>query len=381
MGTVRRFLPILVVLAFAAVASAKRAATAKVIGLDVQHRITPSEGFIDVATADDGAGVIAYVIADAATRAEVHLVDVATHTELRSIDVSGLTLAPRRIWLVGRGDQAQLVVVGPQGTDEGDAAGVVGAVWDASGKRRFGIGPADAIAVVERKGKPELITRTVVPAKVGEVVQIQRYHLKNGKKNGKPKKLALVDGKNAKLGFRVNHWTDDGTVAVGTKDGGYDRRQDIRKADVEGRVIDDLRAHARGFQVLAAEGGAPVFARVATDQTGIEVWRDDVRTEVTLDGFERYDPKSLVWTTDDDGKVWVGLATDPWNRAAVNRRKQDLAYFDVFRVDGATANRVGQVLAPDRRFALGATGKRVWLLEHNAGFRGGKELTIYGYVP
>lgn len=365
-----------------------------VVDLTEVARIAPAAGLIDRAIADDGAGRLAYVAADAATRAEVVVIDVATGAEQRRVDVAALTAAPARLYFVGAGAEAGLFVIGrPLPTDDQPyAEGQVGALYDAAGKEVRRLGPAESIAVVTVKGKPAVAVRTVTPAKKGgDTYKVELFDPKKGKRIGKARSLTLVDGRDAKLGFRVNHWTADGTVAVGIKDGEYSRKEDMRMPDSEGRFdlvtgtltttpIGDVVAHTRRFLVLAQAGGPAAFARVAEDLTGVELWRDDHPVAVRLDQpFELYDPKSLAWGVGDDGTLWLGLAVDPWNRPAVDRKKADPAYFDVFRVaaDGA-ATREGRVLAPKARFDIGATAGHVWLLERNVGFdRGGKALTIF----
>jgi hypothetical protein len=370
-------------------------------GVTEVARLVPEEGMIELAVADDGAGQLAYVVADAASRAEVRVVEVATGKEVRRFDISAFTTQPERLWFVGTGAKASIFVVGKPLDAAGEVipdAGQVGALFDAAGKpakKRFG--PADAVVLVTgAKGKPSVAVRKTLPAPKklpgAVVVQVERLDLKTARRIGKAKKLTLVDDRDDKLKFRVNHWSHDGLVAIGTKDGSYDKKEDVRTPDREGRYdlldgkgvevqpIADPMAHARRFQLLAKEGGRPLFARIADDLTGIELWRDDHGAALTLDQrFELYDSKSLTWATGDDGTVWIGLAVDPWNRPAVERKKQDPEYFDVFRVgaDGR-ATRVGRVLAPKKRFTLGVTAGHLWLLERNVGFsRGGKALTIY----
>jgi hypothetical protein len=370
-------------------------------GLTEVARLVPDEGLIELAIADDGAGQLAYVVADAATKAEVRVVEVATGKEVRRLDISAFTTQPERLWFVGTGAKASIFVVGKPLDAAGEVipdGGDVGALFDAAGKqgkKRFG--PADAVVLVtDKKGKASVAVKKTLPGPKklpgSVVVQVERLDLKSAKRIGKARKLTLVDARDDKLRFRVNHWTRDGLVAVGTRDGTYDKKEDVRTPDREGTFdlldgkgvvvtpIADPMAHARRFMLLAKEGGQPVFVRVADDLTGLELWRDDHGAPLALDQrFDLYDPKSLTWATGDDGTVFVGLAVDPWNRPAVDRKKQDPEYFDLFRVGGdGKAARIGRVLAAKKRFAIGATGGAVWLLERNVGFsRGGKALTIY----
>jgi hypothetical protein len=370
----------------------KRPPRAPLEGMTEVARLAPDAGLIDVAIGDDGAGLLAYVVADAAAKAEVRVVEVATGKEVRRFDVSALTSQPERLWFVGEGVFVTGKPVGADGEVVTDGT-VVGAYFDAAGVRaKKTFGPAPIMLVRDPdKAKPLVIVKKVLPGKRGaEVHQVERFDLRKGKRLG-VKKLTLIDGRDDKLAFTVHHWTGDGLVAVGTKDGEWTRKTDTRAPDAEGRYdlvdgkkvvttpIADPMAHARRYEVLAKEAGPSVFARVATDLTGLEVWRDEHPAAIALDQpFDLYDPKSLTWAIGDDGVLWLGLAIDPWNKRAVDRKKQDPEYFDVFRVDGAKAMRVARVLAPKKRFAIGATAGHLWMLERNVGFsRGGKLLTIY----
>jgi hypothetical protein len=372
---------------------------APLVGLTETQRIEPATGLIDLAIAADGAGLLAYVVADAASHAEIHVLDTATGEDLRTVDISTLTTAPQRLWFVGRGKDAPILVVGPRATaDDGETSSDVEAwVLDprakASKKGPPHFGPAEAIVLATRKGKPFVAVRTVKIGRKGTVYAFTRYDPKKGKKLGKPRTLTMIGGRDAKLGFTFHHWTGDGMVAVGIKEGDLDEHQDVRVPDSEARfdgldpaqkklaitAIADPMDHARRWETLESAGGPALFVRVGAGLDGLDLWRDDHPVRLALDQtWELYDPSTLSYGVDDDGTVWLGLAIDPWNRPAVARKKADPDYFDVFRVDGERATRVGRVLAPKGRFAVGATAGRVWLLERNVGFdRGGKALTFY----
>lgn len=362
----------------------------ELVDLTAVSTIAPDTGLVDLVVADDdGGGMLAYVVADAADHAEVHVFDVDAAKEVRMFDVSAFTSAPERIWFVGKGEGASVFVTARDADDR-----AIGALYDATGKKLRGWGPADSLAVIpSAKGKPQILVHKVVPTKSGETHTLELFEpTKKGKKIGKPKKLALVGGYNEKLGFRINHWANEYTVAVGIKEGEWSKADDTKQADLVGRYDlltgkmttapkGDLKAHAQRFEALASATSRPVVVvQVTRDLTGLEVWRDEQASAITLDqAFELYDPKTLAYGVDDDGSVWLGLRVDPWNRPALKRKRADLEYFDVFHVDAAgQATRTGRVLAPKAQFAIGATAGRVWLIERNVGFdRGGKSLTIY----
>lgn len=358
-------------------------------GFTEVSRIQPAEGFIELMTVTDGAGLLAYVQADAATSAAVHIIDVTTGAEVRTFDIAKLTTTPKRLWFVGQGTKASIFVVGAAL----EGAALVGAMYDATGtiaKKTFG--PAEVITLIERKGKPQIAVRMVAPGKkgVGEVHTVELFEPKKGKRIGKARKLTLVDGRDAKLGFALNHWADDGLTAVGIKDGEWSKKAGVRTPDVEGRydltagkmqkvTIDDLIDHKRRFDVLAPRDPETVFARVSEDRTGIELWRGERSVALDLGApFEVYAPDSLTWGTDDDGTLWIGLSVDPWNRPAVERKRADSEYFDIFKVDTAgKGSRVGRVLAAKKRLGLGATAGHVFVLDRNIGFDRGAKALIF----
>jgi hypothetical protein len=367
-------------------AKPKKSGPPPLVGLEQLARVAPDSGLIDVAIAGDAKGRLAYVIADAATRAEVHVMDAATGTEQKMIDIAAYTLQPSAVYLVGE----SILVVGPS-ADSGDETSLH--AWLLGGKKPVKYGPGDAIVLATRKGKQFVAVRTSKETKKGTVYTFTRYDLKKGKKQGKARTWTLAGGRDEKLGFTFHHWTADGMVAVGMKDGEYDKKEDARMPDREAQFdlidpsvkkpatteIADLSDHVRRWQTLETEGGKTVFARVSDDLKGVELWRDDHPTKLTLDQpWNLYDPKSMTWAVGDDGTVWIGLNIDPWNQPAVDRKKQDPEYFDLFRVTDGTATRVGRVLAPKAHFAIGASAGHLWTLERNVGFdRGGKALTVY----
>jgi hypothetical protein len=371
------------------------AAPEALVGLTETHRIEPGEGgFIELATAHDGGTLVAYVIADAASKAELHVRDVSTGDEVRMIDLSPYTLAPRRLWFIGKGKDAPLLVIGPPDSESTDLRAWL---FDPKSKKPPKVfGPGEAIVLAKRKGKSFVAVRTSKLDKKGAVVYtVTRYDLKKAKKIGKPKTLRLLGDRDEKLGFTFHHWMDDGMVAVGKKEGEWDKKEGIRMPDREARIdlvdpgtklamktleIKDLRAHARAWENIATEGGeTSLRVRVKTDLTGVEAsWDGETETELPIADWTLYEPKSLTWGVGDDGTLYLGISIDPWNRPAVNRKKADPEYFDIFKVVDKKPQRIGRILAPKARFAIGAVGGTVWVLERNVGFdRGAKSLVFY----
>lgn len=416
-------LPSLVaVTALAAVTASAHAAPEPLVGATEVARIAPDGAIADGAIADDGAGLLAYGWSDQATRAEVRVLDLATGKDVRTIDVSALGVRLERVWLLGTGD-GQTVFVVARAEDE---ALRVGALYDASGAELRRFGPADGLAVIERRAglaggqlgkkakkakKPKppkkgakpapstarpgfeslVISYKVAPHKSGgDVHTVEAFQPVSGKRVGKARSLHLVDGYDAKLDFRLNHWADDWTAAVGVKGGEWVKKENQRSPDVEARyslldgkftstaAIRDLYEHAGRYGVLAQFPNHGTFVRVADDLAGLELWRGGAKLAVTLDQpFDQYDLKSVSWTR-GSGELVIGLKVDPWNAGAVKRKRQDPEYLDLYRVDDAgKATRVARVLATKKKLVMGSAAGRLWLAERNLGFDGSKSLTLY----
>ncbi len=405
---------LLTMIAATLVAPAAHAAPAPLVGATEVARLEPDGAIADRAIADDGDGLLAYGWTDQATRAEVRVLDLATGKDVRAVDVSALSLRLERLWMLGTGEAATLFVVGR--TEDGTQR--VGALYDGAGKELRRFGPVDGIALHTRalastrkakaprkpkKGaRPEpitaapgfeslVITYQVEPHKSGgDVHTVTAYEPLKGKRLGKPRALHLVEGHDKKLDFRFNHWADDWTVAVGVKGGTWDKKENQRKPDVEGRydllagkftstaAITDLYEHAGRFTVLALFPNQATFVRMSDNLVELDVWRGEQRLAVTLDQpLDQYDRKSLSWSG-GRGELLVGLKIDPWNASAVGLRREAPTYLDLYRLDGQGAGtRVARVLAGKKDFAFGVSGDKVWLVERNLGFDGGKNLVLY----
>ena len=373
-----------------AVAQPKSAVTPLVGATEVISLTTPT-GFIDDAVAADGDRV-AYVVADAASRAELHVVTLSTKQDV-VVDLAKVTLHPVALQLVGQ----RAFVVGRLEDGKQIAALVELA---AKGKRPAGtvvykIAPADHITLIARDGKQRVAVHRTAATKVGTRHDVELVAIETGRRIAPLRSLELdAAGTNKQLDFRVNHWTEGYTRAHGIKAGAWDRKEDQRSPDseasydlikrkVEKWPMQDLFEQRRRFQTLADAGGRGDFFRVNWDNTGLQVWDDARPKAVELDqAFATYDPKSLLGEILADGSAWIVLKTDPVNAAAVARKKADPEYVDVFRMtaDGK-ATRKARILAPGARHRFGIVvgdANRFWLVERNQGFeRGGKRLTVY----
>ncbi|MCA9677888.1 MAG: hypothetical protein KC464_22885 [Myxococcales bacterium] len=378
---------------------------ADTVGLTEVARITPDGAIADGAIAGDGGTLLAYGWTDQSAHAEIRIVDTTTGAQVRVIDVSGLSVRLDRVAWHGAGDTGELFVVGR--TEAGDTK--IAALYDATGKELRRFGPAEHVALVQRpeakatKGRKKrkapaatgamrdlVVTYQVAAADVGDVHTVEAFDPDTGKRVGKPHSLELADNRDAKLDFTLNHWSDDFTVAVGVKGGSWNKRTDMRSPDVEAHYdmiagavvstapIEHLYEHAARYQVLAQFPNQRAFARASDSLGEIELWRDEQKTVLELDQtLDQYDLKSSR-VVRGQGDTLVVLRVDPWNVGSVQRRRADPEYLDLFRVDDAgKGRRVARILAPKKKFTLGVAGGRLWVVERNVGFDGGKSLALY----
>lgn len=353
------------------------------VGLTQTGALVPDHGFLDDVTATDGKRLVV-VITDGAKQNEVRVLD-ADGAEKARIDVAKLTSQVRHVYLL---DGDRLFVSGD--TAKGDA--VAGTLVGFDGKVVKKYKAATDLFVRSVGGKDTVISYT--RAKQGRftiVHKVQAVDLAKGTpiaKQGGQLKVG-ADGSDPKLDFKPIYFTDDMTVAVGTKGGVWRKEENQRSPDtfasydllggawIHDEPITDLVAHTHRLYVLGAVTDAKLFARV-NDQNQLELWRDGTPTPITLDQpLEVYDPTSASVAMKGD-KVWIAMQVDPVNLPAVKRRKADPEYLDLFELDGAKAVRKARVFAPKKKLRWGWAGDTLWVMEKNVGFdRGSKALTMY----
>jgi hypothetical protein len=354
-------------------------------------KLNPPAGFIDDPVATDDQR-IAYVVTETGSKSELHVYSYALKAE-QVVDVSAVTLHPVAIQLVG----PRALVIGV--TEDGSNNAALVELAD-KGKAKAGavvykLGPATHITPTVRDGKPRLAVHKATAGANGTRHAVELIAIETGRRvaAGRPFEL---DGANkqAKLELTVNHWSEDMTKAYGIKAGAWDRKEDQRSPDTEamydlitGKVtstpIKDLYEQRRRFQALA-DGNGLDAVRMAWDNSGLQVWKNGKATAIAFDvPFSNYDPKSMQAIVTADGGAWIALKVDPVNAAAVERKKADPEYLDLFRVapDGK-ATRKARVLAKGLRHRFGIVadkaGNKFWLLERNAGMdRGGRSLAVY----
>jgi hypothetical protein len=393
---VRGFASVIVVAAASSASAQPKPVAPPLVGGTEVIKLTTPAGFIDDVVTADG-DRLGYVIADSASKAELHVVSLTSKQE-HVVDLAPITLHPIAVQLVG----TRAFVVG---MDEGKQVGAL-VELDAKlkGKAVYTIAPATHITVITRDGKPRIAVHRVTSTSASTRHAIEVLALENGRRVGAARSLDLDLGKLHKaLDFRVNHWSDGFTRAHGVKGGEWDRKENQRTPDVEatfdlvtGKLVDrkpigDLFEQRRRFQALAEIAGstaspAPAVAsrldlvRLGWDHKGILAWRAGKPHPIELDQpLATYDAQSLQGSVAPDGSAWLALKVDPVNAEAVARKKADVEYLDVFRAgpDGK-AIRKARVLASGIRHRFGVAGDRFWLIERNQSMeRGGKSLTVY----
>ena len=350
-----------------------------VVGAKQVLQLTTSAGFIDDPIASDESRV-AYVVADAAARAELHVVTLATKAD-QIADIAAVTAHPIALALVG--SRAFVVGVNEDTTE-------LGALVDiAKGNAIAKLGPAAHVTIIARDGHRVIAVDRVT----GLRHEVEIDAIENGRRiaAGRPFELDGT-GNNAALEFRVNHWSDGMTRAYGIKGGEWNKKDDTRSPDVEatydlvlGRFVEqkpitDLFEQRKRFQALASDGANKVeFFRMTP--TAVSLWHAGKPRTLELDqSVGLYDPQSIEGVIAADGSAWFVVKIDPVNAEAVARKKADTEYLDVFHVGTDTkATRKARVLATKARHHFGVIGTdKFWLLERNTGFeRGGKSLTVY----
>jgi hypothetical protein len=356
-----------------------------VVGATEVARFTTTTGFIDDVVAFD-AERLAYVVADGSSRAELHLVTMATKAEL-TVDLGAATTHPvalqllwPRAFVIGNNDDGTQMAALVELT--GKKPGTV--VW----KSR----PAQHMTLVVRDGKPRVAAHRTSEAAGVTNHEIEVLALENGVRIAPPRTIDVDGGGSAKaLDLKVNHWSDGFTRAHGIKGGSWDPKENMRGADVEAtydlflgkmetKKIDDLFEQRKRFQALVDAGNRVDFIRVTPDASAAQLWRAGRPRALELDQpIATYDPKSVQGIVAADGSAWLALKVDPVNPEAVARKKADIEYLDIFRIpaDGKGV-RKGRVLAAGIRHRFGVHGDRFWLIERNQGFeRGGKALVLY----
>jgi hypothetical protein len=361
-----------------------------VIGATEIMKVTTPTGFVDDVVAYNNQR-LAYVVADASTKAELHVVQFGCTTCIDAkqeiiVDIAPITLRPTTLRLLGQ----RALVIGA--SDDGNQVAALVDLTKRDAKPVYKLGPATHITLITRDGRPSLAVHKAVATKVGTRHDVELFSIETGKRTAKGRSIELADALDKKLDFRVNHWSDGWTRASGLKGGEWVKKENQRSPDteatydliagkfVENKPIRDLMEQRKRHQILADAAGQLDFLRMKHDNTAVEIWRRGVASAATLDQpLSQYDLKSLQGIINTDGSSWIVLKVDPVNAEAVARQKADLEYLDVYRAapDGA-ATRKARFIAKGVRYRFGVVDDHFWLLERSSGFdRGGRVLTVY----
>jgi hypothetical protein len=352
-------------------------------------KLTAETGFVDDVLAYDNQR-LAYVIADTSTKAELHVVQLGCVKCVEQkqeiiVDLSPVTLRPTSLRLVGQ----RAFVIGA--TEDGNQVAALVELGQKSATAVYKLGPAAHISVITRDGAPRVAVHKTTATKTGTRHDVELVALDTGKRVAAGKPFELDKDSNKKLDFRVNHWTDGYTRAVGLKGGEWNKKENVRTPDseatydliggkiVETKAISDVVEQRKRFQTLADVGQLD-FIRMTWDNSAVQVWHHGVPRTIELDQpLASYDVTSLQGVVNADGSAWVAMEIDPVNAAAVARKKADPEYLDVFKVDAAGKGvRKARVPAKNLRFRFGTFDQYFWLLERSTGFdRGGRSITVY----
>ncbi|MBA3454781.1 MAG: hypothetical protein H0T42_16965, partial [Deltaproteobacteria bacterium] len=183
----------------------ERPAVSPLVGATEVVKLTTPTGFIDDVVAAE-AGRLAYVVADTASKAELHVYNHATKQE-HVVDLAAVTLHPVALTLVGQ----RAFVVGR--TEDGNQIAALVEIV-ARGKKPAGtivykVGPANAITVIMRDGKQRVALHKAVSSSTGTRHDVEVVAIETGRRVGvaRPFELDSAD-KNAKLDLKINHWSD-----------------------------------------------------------------------------------------------------------------------------------------------------------------------------
>ena len=382
---------LLIVVAAGLDASAQKK-PAKPEGVKLLKKVAAEKGFLDDVFAFDGAGGrIAFVRSDAASFAEVEVLDLDQGGKnLAKFDLSAATTNPLRMAFVLDGYKLFVVSRDPKG--EKMVAYLIG--FDGKVVRKWG--PALDVALTTIDGAEAIVVFDKKPGKKGEsTYEIAAHRLETGKPIKKKQKLvADVNGFVKKLDMQILYWSDAYTMLVGRKRGQYDKFKDQRMNDseavyslldgtfVKNQPMKDLIAWTKLVKLRSERMNEKVVLHLTEDLKGLEVvTADDRRVPVELaETFFRYDSKSLVTEMGRDGKIYFTMTIDPVNPEALDRKVAEPEIIDLYVVEatGGKAKRLARLPKNERRFAWHSAQSRWAVLRKHKGIdRGGTELEIY----
>jgi hypothetical protein len=361
-----------------------------IVGATQAVKVAPTTGFVDDAIGGDDQR-LAYVVSDAAAKCELHVARLDGSTPEVVVDLSPVTTHPIALQL--RGDRAFVIGLDENGNQLGALVSLIALGKKPAGTVTYKLGPATQVTALQVDGGAwRVAVYRATKGAIGTRHQVELDDIETGKRVTSGNALELDGQQTDKaLDFHVNSWAAGMTRAIGIKGGEWDKKENQRSPDTEAtydlisnrflerKPIGDLFEQRKRYGVLAARNELD-FVRMSWDNTDVELWHGGKPSAVTLDqALAQYEPRSLQGVVLADGTAWLALAVDPVNPAAVEHKKADPAYFDVFRVDhDGKATRRARVLVTGSGFRFGALRDRFWLLERSpSSERGGKSLAVY----
>jgi hypothetical protein len=360
--------------------------------------LTADKGFIDDPFAlDAAAGGLAVLRTDSASFARVDVVDLATGKVVRPIPLGDPHPIFERLLFAG-GDGLVVIVRDP--TSGKRSAQLFGP----DGKPRLLVGPYSDIGITERGGERLLLGWERTTNGAGDTVHtVVRHRLAGLGRIGKPVVHVVTKAGDLKgQPFKVLGWLDAYSRFVGVRPGAFDKKSDLRLPDraavfdlLDGRLsweadIADLQGWAAANLLRARRPQRAVHVVLAEDTGEIGlVDHQGRRAVMTLPvPLRLYDPASLQEQEDGPDAVTFSLGIDPLNPDALERRKKDTPFLDLYRArlegpagPGAPRAFVAHVLrAPldDHPVAWAAQGDVVAVLrKHQAFSRGGTRLDVF----
>lgn len=370
----------------------------------VAHTIAPARGFVDTPFAFNGAGGrLAYVNTDAAELCEIVVLDTNLGTEVLRLPLGAFTTAPLSIADVIDGEHF-LVMTHPAPDDPG----VKAAILDKTGKVVRSFGPAtdlvrtkydneDVVVTYQRDEKP--------PKKGGKPVvthTVEVFSMATGKRIGKKSSIVTdLAGFSEKLDFKLNHWADGYTRAIGIKGGEYDKKEDQRSPNVEawydvpratfGKKIPiaDVVEHTKRLQTLSQHSNESSFILIPNALAGLVSYTEQGGpTPIELaEPFRHYLHTSLIAQKPaPDGSIFFTLEIDPVHPDAVAQKRAEEKWIDLYLLAPGTqrAQRLARLPVEDQHPGITWRARTSeWaVLPRHVGFeRGGPKLILYSIKP
>lgn len=358
----------------------------ELVGAEVEQILRPPTGFVDDAFAIDGAGSrLLYTVSTPEGAVSAVLYDLDQKAQLLSVAVDRWIKRPVYV-AFGSG---RFVVVGAE-PDKRERAVVI----DRRGKVVRKLGPATRIRVTEYQGK---LVASIYDRRDGRenttVHQVEARSLATGRRINRRGTLTLdARGRDDKRELVVNHWRAEHLIAVGVKDGGYDRAEDQRMPDysahwdltrgavIQRSEIKNLIAHRRRQLELAKHSNQDRFIVASRDRKYLRATGPGGERAVTLaEPLTHYDPDTLAFH-EHGGKLYFSMQIDPVHPDAVARRRAVRPWLDLYELadGGRRAVRKARLMPEKNRKLRWRASSTYWVIgpEHRGFGRGGPELMV-----